>query len=133
MSRPSVKVGGEETVIKAAPVTPTQQVVNDANRVEYVIDKRGRRLGFKRITASLRRRVLKALSAESGEKGQLLVMATLACACVSVDNEPVVFPLSEVAVDFLIDRLEQEGLEAIGIGLAEKFPVAVDGDDVKNS
>ena len=52
-------------------LTPTQVVVADANRIEYVTDARGHRLGVKRVNASLRRKVLKALSAESGEKGQL--------------------------------------------------------------
>lgn len=102
-------------------LTPTQVVVADANRIEYVTDARGHRLGVKRVNASLRRKVLKALSAESGEKGQLFVMAATACCCVSIDGVDVPFPATELQIDALIDRLEQEGLEAVATTIALKF------------
>lgn len=107
--------------------------MNEANRIEFVVDKLGHRLGVKRINASLRRRVLKALSAESGEKGRLLVMATVACCCVEIDGAPVPFPTTELQVEALIDRLEQEGLDAVATILGTKFaPADEDEDDPKN-
>lgn len=113
-------------------VTPSQAIVNDANRIEYTTDSLGRRLGVKRMSASLKRRVLKALSAPSCGKDELLFMAMVACSCVEIDGQPVPFPTTELQVDALIDRLEQEGLSAIGIALADKFPVPKE-EDVKNS
>ncbi len=114
--------------------SPSQAVIADANRVEYTTDANGHRLGVKRINASLRRRVLKALSAESGEKGRLLVMATVACCCVEIDGSPVPFPASELQVEALIDRLEQEGLDAVATVLGTKFAAQEEGEgDPKNS
>lgn len=115
-----------------AVVSPSQAIVADANRVEYVTDSLGRRLGVKRFSASSRRRVLKALSAESGEKGELRLMAMVACACVSIDDMPVVFPMTEVQVDALIDRLDQPGLDALSEGIAKFIPAQEEGA-LKNS
>lgn len=119
----------------AAPVkTPTQRVVEDANRVAYGMDALGRKLGVVRITASLRRRVLKALSAESGEKNGLLVMAVLACACVEIDGRMLPFPRNEIQIDAQIDLLEQEGLNAVGEILAREWAESEDkAEDLKNS
>ena len=115
-------------------ISPSQAVVLDANRIEYVVDDLGRRLGVKRISASLRRKVLKAMSAESGDKGQLFVMAATACCCVSIDGDLVPFPMTELQIDALIDRLEQEGLNAVAMTLGTKFaPPKKDDDDLKNS
>ncbi|HYA07485.1 MAG TPA: hypothetical protein VEF90_16490 [Xanthobacteraceae bacterium] len=129
----NITVGAPPTAAPSpAPLSPTQAIVADANRVEYATDSKGRNLGVVRFNASLRRRVLKALSAENGDKGQYFVMAATACCCVSIDGVPVPFPTTELQVDALIDRLDQEGLEAIAITIAEKFSSPRE-DSVKNS
>jgi hypothetical protein len=117
--------------IPAGP-TPTQQIVQDANRIEYVTDSLGRVLGVKRINAKHRFRVVKALSTATGEKPQALFLALIACACCSVDGDQVPFPINEIQVEALISRLEQEGLDAIGECIATKFPDA-SRQDIKNS
>jgi hypothetical protein len=111
--------------------TPTQQIVQDANRIEYCTDSLGRTLGVTRINSKLRRRVLKAISAEQGEKSQYLFMAMISCACVSIDSVPVPFPTTELQIDALSDRLEQEGMDAVGLCIALNFPKA-ERADLKN-
>jgi hypothetical protein len=111
--------------------TPSQKIVQDANRTEFTTDSLGRVLGVKRINARHRFRVVKALSSATGEKPQALFLALVACACVSIDGEPVPFPHSEMTVEALISRLEQEGLDAVGACPAEKFPEAT-RQDLKN-
>jgi hypothetical protein len=118
--------------LPAAAPSPTQQVIADANRIEYVVDDLGRNLGFTRWNAKLRRRVIKVISAEQGAKNEYVFMAMVVCSCVSIDGTPVPFPVSELQVDALVDRLEQEGINALGLGQVEKFPPA-EKDDVKNS
>lgn len=115
----------------AAP-TPTQQVVDEANRIVYTTDALGRTLGVTRINAKLQRRVFKALSSESAEKTRYLMQALTVCACVSIDGTPVAFPTSELQIDALIDRLEQEGLDAIALCLATNFS-RVAKEELKNS
>jgi hypothetical protein len=116
--------GVEQPAADVQPIpspTPTQQVVQDANRVELCKDDLGRTLGVKRMNASTRLRVLKAMSAESADKGQVLFMSIIACSCVSIDGVPVAFPQTELGIDALIGRLEQEGLDAIGLCIATHF------------
>lgn len=111
--------------------TPTQQIVEDANRIEYTTDSLGRTLGVTRLNAKLRRRVVKALSVEQGDKSQYLFMAMIACACVSIDGTPRPFPTNELQIDAQIDLLEQEGMDAIGLCIALNFPQAKK-TDLKN-
>ena len=126
------KLSNISTEASIVPLTPTQAIVLDANRIEYTTDTMGRRLGVKRVNASLRRKVLKAMSADSGEKGQLFIMAATACCCVSIDGIDVPFPTTELQIDALIDRLEQEGLEAVATTIAVKFNSERE-EDIKNS
>jgi len=121
--------------VEGAPVatvqqTPSQAIVQDANRIEYGTDARGRRIGVRRINISVRRRVLKALSAESGMKPGYVNMAMMAASCVELNGEPISFPDSEIKIDGLIERLDDDGFEAIG-DLIGKFAPKKD-DDVKN-
>jgi hypothetical protein len=129
-NRPNASDDPVKVVVAASP---TQRVLEDANRIVYGTDVTGRKLGVIRISASLRRRVLKAMTAENGEKSGLVVMATLACACVEIDGRPVAFPRNELLIDALIDRLEQEGINAVGAIIAREWPAPKDEDELKNS
>lgn len=126
---------GAPAVVQPIPAaqapTASQRIIEDANRIEYCTDAFGRTLGVTRINAKLRVRVVRALSASSGEKPQLLFMAMVACACVSIDGVQVPFPTTELQLDAHIFRLEQEGLDAIGECIAQKFPDAT-RQDIKN-
>ncbi len=126
---PDVTVEGQP---KAAALTPTQQIVRDANRIEFGVDARGRKIGVMRLGMSVQRRVMKALSAESGAKSQYFNLAATAACCVSIDGQSVPFPTSELQIDTLIDRLDQEGLQTVASVIAEEFAPAGDRE-IKNS
>jgi hypothetical protein len=106
--------------------------VQDANRIEYGVDALGRKLGVARLTTSVRRRVIKAISAEQGQKDGYFTLAATACCCVSIDGAPVPFPGSELQIDALIDRLESEGLDCILSVMMQHFPVKSE-ESLKNS
>jgi len=107
--------------------TPTQEIVEDANRVVYVEDALGRRLGVRKVTHSIRRRVVKAISADQAGKPQYMGMVMLAAACCEIDGDPVRLPSNEIQFDALIDRLDEEGSKAIGKAYQEHF-MAQEGD-----
>ena len=131
MSIGNIQAGHPNHAQPVSAPSPTQQIVDDANRIEYTTDTLGRTLGVTRINAKLRRRVVKSLSPAQGDKQQYLFMALIACACVSIDGTPVQFPTSELLIDALIDRLEQEGLDAVGLCIALNF-TPKQGEDLKN-
>ena len=99
--------------VKAAP-TPTQEVLDDANRVYPVTDARGRVIGIRKITMNIRRRVFKALSADAAQKPQYLGLAMVAACVTEIDGEPVTLPTNELQFDALIDRLDDDGVHLLG-------------------
>ncbi len=101
--------------------TPSQQIVADANRVVRVTDARGRVLGVRKITTSIRRRVYKTISAENGSKESYMGLVILAATCVDIDGQQIPLPTSELQFDALVDRLEDDGFEAIALAHKQNF------------
>lgn len=135
MSIPTVTVG-------EAALTPTQAIVQDANRIVHVTDSRGRNIGVRRMNMSVRRRTLKAISTEQQDKSGYLDMAMMAACVVSIDGQPV-DPLAgaghkrpdqvEADIDGLIDRLDTPGFRAVGKAILDNFPPEPDTETLKNS
>lgn len=113
MSIPTVTVGD-------AALTPTQAIVADANAITTVTDARGRKIGVRRMTMSIRRRVLKNLRAEVADKDRYVGLIMLAACVVTIDGDPVDAMSGgarddqrEARLDAIIDRLDDEGIAAI--------------------
>ncbi|KAA0686007.1 hypothetical protein DTW90_34540 [Neorhizobium sp. P12A] len=109
------------TVKKGA--TPSEEIVDDANRVVFETDKRGRRIGFRKMSMSMRRRLFKILSAEAGSKVQYVGLAAVAVCVTQINDDPISFPQTESEIDFLIDRLDDDGFEAVGAGMKKHFKI----------
>lgn len=117
------------TVNKTAP-SPSEQIIQDANRIVHVTDAKGRQIGIRKLGMSVRRRVLKALSDEMSRKQQYLGLVMVAACVVEIDGEAVNLPISELQFDALIDRLDDAGFEAVGLGIQEHFGVGQSGEDL---
>ena len=111
--------------------TPSQQIVDDANRTVEARDTRGRTITMRRINTSIRRRVALALTAENQLKSNYLLLATLAASVVSIDGVSVPFPVNEIQFNALIDRLDDDGFEAVGNAYKEAFGVK-EGEEPKS-
>ncbi|NTG73302.1 hypothetical protein G6M02_08165 [Agrobacterium rhizogenes] len=118
--------------MKTAP-TPSEEVVQDANRIVHVTDARGRQIGIRKMHMSVRRRVLKALPDEMSRKMQYLGLCMLAACVVEIDGDPVSLPATELQFDALIDRLDDEGFEAVGNGMREHFGVGQNMDEIADA
>jgi hypothetical protein len=116
-------------VNKSAP-TPSEEVVGDANRIVRVTDARGRSIGIRKLNMSVRRRVLKALSDEMARKQQYLGLVMLAACVADIDGDDIYLPSTEAQFDALIDRLEDDGFEAVGLGISEHFGVGKSMEDI---
>jgi len=117
------------TINPTSGPTPSQQIIEDANRIVYGSDARGRKLGVRKLNGPLKRQIFKALSAESQEKDRYLGMVIIAACCVSIDGEEISLPRTELQFDALIDRLDDDGSVAIGKILRANF-AAKDGEGV---
>ena len=114
-NQPTVRTGA------AASLTPSQQVIADANALIYVTDARGRRIGVRKMTMSVRRRVLKAVPVELAAKDRYLGLVMTAACVVTIDDENV-DPMVDgrlrddqrvTLFDVLIDRLDDDGFEVV--------------------
>lgn len=82
-----------------------------------VEDARGRRLSLRALTMLDRLRLFKALGAELAMNDAYLGVASLAASVTSVDGVPLLFPASEAAVENAVERLGEDGIEAVALAL----------------
>lgn len=122
MAKATMRVSGDAGQVE----TPSQNMTRDANAMCYETDKRGRRIGVVKPSALTRYRLLKILGPESAKNEPLLGHAMLAFLVREINGEPVQVPNSERQIEAMIDRLDDDGLNAIGKCLKDQFGV---GDD----
>lgn len=120
--------------LKVASVeSPSEEVVKKANKIFYVTDARGRRLGLKKpgILAQYRLVEMLGTSAQNSTFMGMLLPITFVC---EIDEDSVSFPASRRELDALIQRVDEDGLMAIQKGIEEEFGTDTQGtDEIKNS
>lgn len=125
--------------MQATPVTgnasqpqaqaPSAAIVADAAKTFTTQDAKGRTLGFRRPSAMDRYRLSKMLGGDVAANQEAAGLAMLAYLCISIDGEAVMKPNSERQIEAIIDRLDNDGLNAIGNALAVELGMALLGDD----
>lgn len=99
--------------VMPGPVTPTQAVINRDQKTARFQDRRGRVIGIRRMGAGDRMRVMRVLGSEGTENLLYFGHAMLA-ACVRLfDGEELPMPTSRNEIEALVDRLDDDGLDAI--------------------
>lgn len=116
----------------AAPATPGVTIIDARNAT--VRDDQGRLIKVKRLGAQARYRLFRALGAENVENRLMIHYATLAGSVIEIDGAPIPFPNTELQVEALIQRLDDEGLEAVMSALVAMAPEMTEGvaDAAKN-
>jgi hypothetical protein len=110
--------------------TPSQQIIADANRVVQVTDTRGRVIGIRKVTTSIRRRVSLAIDGENQSKPLYIGQVMLAAAVCEIDGTPVNLPQNDMQFGALIDRLDDDGFDAVGPAYRDAFLVK-EGEQTK--
>lgn len=101
--------------------TPSQEIIADANRVIHVTDARGRVIGIRKVTTSIRRRVSLAIDGDNQSKPIYIGQVMLAASVCEIDGVQVPLPQNDMQFGALIDRLDDDGFEAIGPAYQEAF------------
>jgi hypothetical protein len=99
--------------LKINASTPSARIVEEANRTYLEADAKGRVIEFHRLGISGHRRLLKAISNESANKQQLFSLYLMAASVVSIDGDAITFPINELQLDALVDRLGDDGFAAL--------------------
>jgi hypothetical protein len=117
-----------------APIeTPSQALVKDANRIVTATDARGRKLGIRNMANSLARfRLVRVLGADAYNQ-EAMAQALLFSSVVSVNDDPVPFPRTELQLEALIDRLGFDGLRTVQKVQTEEFGCGAGGDTVDHA
>lgn len=125
MAKATVHSGGGNS-------TPSDTIVKDGAQIFETTDGSGRRITIQKPKALDRYRIMKMIGGENARNQEVLGYATLACSVRSISGDPVQMPNSERQIEVLIDRLGDEGLEAVASCLAEHLGINIDEDAVKN-
>jgi len=94
-------------------MSPSISIMQSSLQTEAIVDKRGRRLNVRKLTALDKLRLFKAAGPELSQNQPWLGMAMLASAVVSIDDVPVPTPANEQQIESLIARLGDDGIAAI--------------------
>jgi len=93
--------------------TPSQLLMAAATQIGTTEDNLGRRLTVRRLTALDRLRLFKAIGPELAQNAPYFGMAALATSVIEIDGVPVPQPMTESQLEGLVQRLGDEGIEAV--------------------
>jgi hypothetical protein len=94
-------------------MTPSQTLIQHAQKAFATTDKRGRKLLLRRLTALDTLRLFKAAGPDLSQNTSWLSMAGLAFAVLEIDGVPIPPPATETQIENVVDLLGDEGLAAI--------------------
>jgi hypothetical protein len=102
--------------------TPTKQVVKAAQTdVFTVTTQQGRVLTVQPLAGLKRLRFLKILGAENAKNELYAAHCGLAVCVTAIDGDPVPFPASEIQLEALYQRLDDDGISAVMEAFQKRF------------
>ncbi|MBU6448046.1 MAG: hypothetical protein KGQ26_00320 [Rhodospirillales bacterium] len=85
--------------------------------MQSVTDKAGRALELRHVGVLEQLRLFKALGPELSENRAYMGLARVAAAVAMVDGVPLPFPAHEKAIEAALERLGEDGVDAVGQAL----------------
>ncbi len=105
-------------------------MIKDANRIVTVTDRRGRKLGIKRVANALTHfRLARLLGADAGNAA-VMNQALMYTAVVSINGDPVPFPRTELQLEALIDRLDLDAWSLVSKVQRDEFSLGTAEEQV---
>jgi hypothetical protein len=86
-----------------------------------VTDKTGRTIHIKKMNALDRMRLAEAVGADNAKNEVYFGYASLAMHVTEIEGDPIIQPRTKLALEGLVQRLGDDGLEAVALGVAEHF------------
>ena len=111
--------------------TPSEKVVASASRSVEATDGLGRRLLLKRPLLSDQLDLMVVVGPEAAKNDMYMAMMNVLLHVQSIDDEPILPLTSKKAVDEMINKLGNEGVEAVTGAISEHFSKTFTVDDVK--
>ena len=103
-----------------------------SDQIAIVTDDTGRRLQLRKLTALEKLRLFKAAGPHLAQNQPWLGMAVLACSVAAIDDIPVPMPANEALIEALVQRLGDDGINAVAAALAPAPATADIAANAKN-
>lgn len=109
--------------------TPSQAIVKAASQTAAVTDPRGRSISLRKLNALDRMKLFELVGADNAKNEQYLGYATLAYMVAAIDGESAPRPTTKLQLEAMVQRLDDDGLEAIGNHFAEQAEALKESGD----
>lgn len=111
--------------------SPSQEVANAAKKSVVVTDKRGRKIEVRKLKTLDRMRLVELVGAANAANEQYLGFAMLAYSVSSIDGNPMGRPATKLALEGIVQELDDEGFDAVSNAFVEHFMDGATPDDVR--
>ncbi len=111
--------------------TPSEKVVASAAQSVEVVDSLGRRILVKRPLLSDQLDVMVVVGPEASKNDMYMAMMNVLLHVKSIDDDPVLPLTSKKAIDEMVNKLGNEGVEAVTTAISENFAKTFTVDEVK--
>lgn len=109
--------------------------MGEANNEAVVTDARARKLRLRRPGPLMRTRLFKLMGPDNSRNIPLFGHYQMVISVVAIDDEPIPFPTKESFLEATLDRLGDDGLEAVASGWRDNKWIDPDEgnpDNIKN-
>lgn len=93
-----------------------------------VIDTVGHKITIRKLTALDRMRLFEMLGASLSDNLSYMGYAMSASCVTKLDEEAILFPTTKRSIEVMVQRLGEEGLDAVARGYRENFTAGETGD-----
>lgn len=108
--------------------TPSEVIVNQASAIKYRKDARGRNIGAVKPSALIRIRLFKIIGAENSMNQRLVNELMLPMCVREIEGEQIIIN-TEMQLDNLVARLDDDGLSAVAQIFIEDFALGVGANE----
>ena len=113
--------------------TPSEAVIAAANATVTVRDERGRDITVRKLKTLDRMRLLELVGADNAMNDRYLGYATLAYCVACIDGDLVPTINTKVALEAVVQRLDDDGINAVASAVAANFMASKTADEVKDT
>lgn len=103
--------------------TPTEMATAKALQTFQVTDKRGRMITLKKPPLLAQFRLIDAVGGDTAGNQTYMSLATFLLHVVEIDGEQVFLPTKKSELEALIQRLDDDGMDAVSDGVIANFKV----------
>lgn len=109
--------------------TPSSRIVAAANAVSDIRTGEGRSVKVRKLGALDRARLFKAIGAANATNAPYFGYAILAASVTEVDGVPMPFPTKDAQIEAAIDRLGDDGLDAVAEHFSTEAGASAESND----